>query len=33
MGFDMAIGSVAGVWSLRPLEIIGADVIPQVASL
>jgi F420-dependent oxidoreductase-like protein len=33
MGFDMAIGSVAGVWSLRPLEIIGADVIPVVANL
>jgi F420-dependent oxidoreductase-like protein len=33
MGFDMAIGSVAGVWSLRPLEIIGTDVIPAVASL
>ena len=33
MGFDMAIGSVAGVWSLRPLEIIGADVIPVVARL
>jgi F420-dependent oxidoreductase-like protein len=33
MGFDMAIGSVAGVWSLRPLEIIGTDVIPAVAGL
>jgi F420-dependent oxidoreductase-like protein len=33
MGIDMAIGSVAGVWSLRPLEIIGADVIPVVANL
>jgi F420-dependent oxidoreductase-like protein len=33
MGVDMAIGSVAGVWSLRPLEIIGADIIPAVASL
>ena len=33
MGIDMAIGSVAGVWSLRPLEIIGADVIPVVAKL
>jgi alkanesulfonate monooxygenase SsuD/methylene tetrahydromethanopterin reductase-like flavin-dependent oxidoreductase (luciferase family) len=33
MGFDMAIGSVADVWSLRPLEIIGSDVIPAVAAL
>jgi F420-dependent oxidoreductase-like protein len=33
MGFDMAIGAVAGVWSLRPLELIGRDVIPAVADL
>jgi alkanesulfonate monooxygenase SsuD/methylene tetrahydromethanopterin reductase-like flavin-dependent oxidoreductase (luciferase family) len=33
MGIDMAIGSVAGVWSLRPLEIIGSEVIPAVAAL
>jgi F420-dependent oxidoreductase-like protein len=33
MGFDLAIGAVAGVWSLRPLEIIGTEVIPAVASL
>jgi len=33
MGFDMAIGSVAGVWDLRPLEIIGSQVIPAVAGL
>jgi F420-dependent oxidoreductase-like protein len=32
-GFDMAIGAVAGVWSLRPLEIIGSQVIPAVAAL
>jgi F420-dependent oxidoreductase-like protein len=33
MGFDMAIGAVADVWSLRPLEIIGSEIIPAVASL
>ena len=33
MGFDMAIGAVAGVWDLRPLEIIGSQVIPAVAAL
>ena len=33
MGIDMAIGSVAGVWNLRPLEIIGSQVIPAVAPL
>jgi F420-dependent oxidoreductase-like protein len=33
MGIDMAIGSVAGVWNLRPLEIIGSQVIPAVAGL
>jgi F420-dependent oxidoreductase-like protein len=33
LGFDMAIGAVADVWSLRPLEIIGREVIPAVASL
>jgi F420-dependent oxidoreductase-like protein len=33
MGFDMAIGAVAGVWDLRPLEIIGGQVIPAVAAL
>jgi F420-dependent oxidoreductase-like protein len=31
MGFAMAIGSVADVWSIRPLEIIGAELIPAVA--
>jgi hypothetical protein len=30
-GFDAAIGAVAGVWDVRPLELIGADVIPVVA--
>jgi len=33
MGFGMAIGAVAGVWNLRPLEIIGSQVIPAVAAL
>jgi F420-dependent oxidoreductase-like protein len=33
LGFDMAIGAVAGVWTLKPLEIIGSQVIPAVADL
>ena len=33
MGFDLAIGAVAGVWAVRPLEIIGESVIPAVAGL
>jgi F420-dependent oxidoreductase-like protein len=33
MGFSAAIGAVANVWDITPLEIIGAEVIPQVASL
>jgi F420-dependent oxidoreductase-like protein len=33
MGFSAAIGAVANVWDIRPLEIIGSEVIPQVASL
>ena len=33
MGFGAAIGSVANVWDVTPLEIIGSRVIPQVASL
>jgi F420-dependent oxidoreductase-like protein len=33
MGFDAAIGSVANVWEVKPLEIIGSRVIPQVAGL
>jgi F420-dependent oxidoreductase-like protein len=33
MGFGMAIGSVADVWSIRPLEIIGSELIPAVAEL
>jgi F420-dependent oxidoreductase-like protein len=33
MGFSAAIGAVANVWDVRPLEIIGGEVIPQVASL
>jgi F420-dependent oxidoreductase-like protein len=33
LGFDMAIGAVADVWSLTPLEVIGSEVIPAVAGL
>jgi F420-dependent oxidoreductase-like protein len=30
-GFAAAIGAVANVWDIRPLEIIGSEVIPRVA--
>jgi F420-dependent oxidoreductase-like protein len=33
MGFHAAIGAVANVWEVTPLEIIGSQVIPQVARL
>ena len=33
MGFQAAIGAVANVWDVTPLEIIGSEVIPTVASL
>ncbi|MBO0772631.1 MAG: LLM class F420-dependent oxidoreductase [Actinobacteria bacterium] len=33
LGFQAAIGSVARVWDLTPLEVIGSDVIPAVAGL
>jgi F420-dependent oxidoreductase-like protein len=33
MGFDTAIGAVANVWEITPLEIIGGQVIPMVADL
>jgi len=33
MGFHAAIGAVANVWEVTPLEIIGSEVIPAVASL
>ena len=33
LGFDAAIGAVANVWDVAPLEVIGADVIPVVADL
>jgi F420-dependent oxidoreductase-like protein len=33
MGFDTAIGAVANVWEITPLEIIGGQVIPMVAGL
>jgi F420-dependent oxidoreductase-like protein len=31
LGFDAAIGAVANVWDVTPLEVIGADVIPRAA--
>jgi alkanesulfonate monooxygenase SsuD/methylene tetrahydromethanopterin reductase-like flavin-dependent oxidoreductase (luciferase family) len=33
LGIDMAIGGLAGVWSLTPLEVMGSEVIPAVAAL
>ncbi len=33
MGFDTAIGAVANVWDITPLEILGSQVIPAVADL
>jgi len=33
LGFDTAIGGVADVWELSPLEVIGSTVIPAVAGL
>jgi F420-dependent oxidoreductase-like protein len=33
LGFEAAIGAVANVWDITPLEVIGADVIPAVAGL
>ena len=33
MGFQAAIGAVANVWQVRPLEVIGAEVIPAVSGL
>jgi len=33
MGFQAAIGAVANVWEITPLEIIGSEVIPAVARL
>ena len=31
LGFDAAIGAVANVWDVTPVEVIGSEVIPQVA--
>ena len=31
LGFDAAIGAVANVWEVTPLEVIGSEVIPRVA--
>ena len=33
LGFSAAIGAVANVWDVRPLEIIGSEFIPAVAGL
>ena len=33
MGFQAAIGAVARVWEVRPIEVIGGEVIPAVAGL
>ena len=33
LGFEVAIGMVANVWQVTPLEVIATDVIPAVASL
>jgi hypothetical protein len=33
LGFQAAIGAVANVWKVTPLEVIAAEVIPAVASL
>ena len=33
MGFGAAIGAVANVWDVTPLEVIGSKVIPAVADL
>jgi F420-dependent oxidoreductase-like protein len=33
LGFQAAIGGVAGVWNITPLEVIASDVIPAVAHL
>ena len=33
LGFQAAIGAVANVWEITPLEIIGSEVIPAVAQL
>jgi hypothetical protein len=33
LGFDAALGQVANVWQVTPLEVIAAEVIPAVSSL
>jgi alkanesulfonate monooxygenase SsuD/methylene tetrahydromethanopterin reductase-like flavin-dependent oxidoreductase (luciferase family) len=33
LGFQVAMGAVANVWQVTPLEVIAADVIPAVAGL
>jgi hypothetical protein len=33
LGFEVAIGGVADVWQVTPLEVIAADIIPAVSGL
>jgi hypothetical protein len=33
LGFDAAMGAVADVWDVTPLDLIGSEVIPVVADL
>jgi alkanesulfonate monooxygenase SsuD/methylene tetrahydromethanopterin reductase-like flavin-dependent oxidoreductase (luciferase family) len=33
LGFDVAMGAVANVWQVTPLEVLAAEVIPAVADL
>ncbi len=33
LGFDVAMGGVANLWQITPLEVIAAKVIPAVADL
>ena len=33
LGFDAAMGAVAGVWDVAPVEFIGSEIIPAVADL
>jgi hypothetical protein len=33
LGFDAAMGQVANVWQVTPLEVLAAEVIPAVSSL
>nr|MDT0667748.1 LLM class F420-dependent oxidoreductase [Micromonospora sp. DSM 115978] len=33
LGVDMAVGQVADVWKIAPLEVLGAQVVPAAAKL